>query len=209
MRPYRIFMLILVGSFLVTGNTWAHRVNVFAWAEGDIVYVECKFSGGKKVVGGNITVSDSSGVVLLTGRTNDQGEFSFKRPQPTDLKIILNAGMGHRAEWTLPADDGHAGHPADDSQAEKADARTKPISPEDPFDHQPAETQTAVYAGPSRAEIEAIVEKALDKKMKPVFEMLAESNAKGPGISDIIGGIGYIIGLVGIAAYFHNRKKKN
>jgi hypothetical protein len=98
----------------VTGNALAHRVNVFAWAEGDIVYVECKFSGGKKITGGSIIVSDPSGVELLTGRTNDQGEFSFKRPQPTELKIILQAGMGHRAEWTLPVDDGHAAHPADD-----------------------------------------------------------------------------------------------
>jgi nickel transport protein len=209
MRPYRIFMLILVGSFLVTGNTWAHRVNVFAWAEGDIVYVEGKFSGGKNIAGGTITVTDSSGVVLLTGRTNEQGEFSFKRPQLTDLKIILNAGMGHRAQWVLPADDGHAGHPADDVQVEKANARSKPISPDDPINHQHAQTQTAVYAGPSRAEIEAIVEKALDKKMKPVFKMLAESNPKGPGFGDVLGGIGYIIGLVGIAAYFHNRRKKN
>jgi nickel transport protein len=196
-------------SFLVTSNAWAHRVNVFAWAEGDIVYVECKFSGGKKIVGGDIIVSDSSGVVLLTGRTDDWGKFSFKRPQPTELKITLNAGMGHRAEWTLPAVDGHSGLPADDSPAEKANAPGKPAGPDDQIDHRHRERQTAVYAGPNRAEIEAIVEKALDKKMKPVFEMLAASNAKGPGISDIVGGIGYIIGLVGIAAYFNNRRRKN
>ena len=208
MIPHRIIILVLLGSSLVTGNALAHRVNVFAWAEGDIVYVESKFSGGKKIVGGNIIVSDSSGVVLLTGRTNDQGEFFFKRPQPTELKIILQAGMGHRAEWTLPVNDGHAGHPPDDSRAEKANANSKLLSPDGQIDHQHTETQTAVYAGPSRAEIETIVEKALDKKMKPVLEMLAESNAKGPDLGDILGGIGYIIGLVGIAAYFHNRKKK-
>ena len=208
MRPYRIFTLTLLASFLVTGNAWAHRVNVFAWAEGDTVYVESKFSGGKKIMGGDIIVSDSNDVVLLTGQTNDQGEFSFKRPQPTELKIILQAGMGHRAEWTLPVDDGHADHSADDARAEKTNAHNKPISPDDPNGHQHTKTQAAVYAGPSRSEIEAIVEKALDKKMKPVLEMLAESNAKGPDIGDILGGIGYIIGLVGIGAYFHNRKKK-
>ena len=207
MRPYRIFTLTLLASFLVTGNAWAHRVNVFAWAEGDTVYVESKFSGGKKIMGGDIIVSDSSDVVLLTGRTNDQGEFSFKRPQSTELKIILQAGMGHRAEWTLPVDDGHADHSADDARAEKTYAHNKPISPDDPNGHQHTKTQAAVYAGPSRSEIEAIVEKALDKKMKPVLEMLAESNAKGPDLGDILGGIGYIIGLVGIGAYFHSRKK--
>lgn len=183
-----LFFWVTVISVQLAGSAIAHRVNVFAWADGDMVYVEGKFSGGKKIIAGKIIVTDSSGVEVLTGQTNDQGEFSFKRPQPTELKIILEAGMGHRAEWTLPVDDGHANHSADESQSE--------------------ETQTAVNAGVSRAEIEAIVEKALDKQMKPVLKMLAESRATGPGISDILGGIGYIIGLAGIAAYFHSRKKK-
>ena len=207
MKNIQTIVLVLLGSFLVTGTAIAHRVNVFAWAEGDTVYVESKFSGGKKIVGGKIIVTDSNGVEVLTGQTNDQGEFSFKRPQQTELKIILEAGMGHRAQWTLPVDDGQADHPADQSRSEKASAQNKLKNPDTPIDHQNSETQTAVYGGPSRAEIEAIVEKALDKKMKPVLEMLAESRAKGPGISDILGGIGYIIGLVGVAAYFHSHKK--
>jgi nickel transport protein len=57
------------------------------------------------------------------------------------------------------------------------------------------------------AEIEAVVEKALDKKLKPVLKMLAESADNGPTIRDIIGGIGYIIGLVGMAAYLRYRKR--
>jgi nickel transport protein len=208
-KKIRLFFWITAICLHLSGTAIAHRVNVFAWAEGDTVYVESKFSGGKKIMGGKIIVTDSSGVEVLTGQTNDKGEFSFKRPQQTELKIILEAGMGHRAQWTLPADDGQADHPADQSRSEKTSAQNKLKNPDDPIDHQNSETQTAVYGGPSRAEIEAIVEKALDKKMKPVLEMLAESRAKGPGISDILGGIGYIIGLVGVAAYFHKRKKKN
>jgi len=208
-KIFWLFFWVTVTSLQLAGSAVAHRVNVFAWAEGDLVYVECKFSGGKKITGGNIIVTDSSGVELLSGRTNDQGEFSFKRPQPTELKIILQAGMGHRAEWTLPMDDGHADHPADEASSQKAHAQNKLKSPDDRIDHQHKQTQTAVYTGPGRAEIEAIVEKAMDKKMRPVLEMLAESNAKGPDIGDILGGIGYIIGLVGIAAYFHNRRKNN
>ncbi|MGB5748783.1 MAG: hypothetical protein WBM69_17515, partial [Desulfobacterales bacterium] len=146
---------------------------------------------------------------VLTGHTDDQGEFSFKRPQPKELKIVLEAGMGHRAEWTLPIDDGHGDHSADESPSQRVLAPNEPkISDVQPYD-QLKETQIGDYAGPSRAEIEAIVEKALDKKMKPVLKMLAESHAKGPGIGDVLAGIGYIIGLVGIAAYFHSRKKKN
>ena len=198
-KSIRIFLWITAISFLLAGDAMAHRVNVFAWAEGDTVHVESKFSGGKQIAGGKIIVTDADGVEVLSGQTDDQGQFSFKRPQPAELKIILEAGMGHRAQWTLPVDE---------SRSEKARAQNKQKNPGGQNYHRNPETQTAVYTGPSRTEIEAIVEKALDKKMKPVLEMLAESRAEGPGIRDILGGIGYIIGLVGVAAYFHSRKKK-
>ena len=81
----------------------AHRVNLFAWVEGDTVYVESKFSGGRGVKAGKITVSDAAGPELLTGMTDENGAFSFKVPKKTDLKIVVEAGTGHRAEWTVAA----------------------------------------------------------------------------------------------------------
>ena len=81
----------------------AHRVVVFAWVEGDTVYVESKFSGGKRVKAGEIIVTDPQGNELLSGRTNENGEFSFKVPKKSELKIILLAGTGHRGEWTIAA----------------------------------------------------------------------------------------------------------
>jgi len=52
------------------------------------------------------------------------------------------------------------------------------------------------------------VEKALDKKLSPILKRLAESETRGPGLSEIFGGIGYIFGLAGVAAYVQSRKKK-
>ena len=96
--------------FLVVCLLWfriepadAHLVNLFAWVEGDTVYVQSKFSGGRHVNKGKISVRDSRGTELLSGATDEKGEFSFKVPEKTDLKIILIAGTGHRAEWTITA----------------------------------------------------------------------------------------------------------
>jgi nickel transport protein len=56
---------------------------------------------------GKITVLDpKTDKVLLTGQTDEQGKFSFKMPaeaapQKMDLKIVIDAAMGHRAEWLL------------------------------------------------------------------------------------------------------------
>ena len=76
-------------------------MNIFAWVEGDTVLVECKYPDGSKVHEGVIRVFDSAGKELLNGKTNTKGEFSFKVPKQDDLKIVLEAGMGHRAEWPL------------------------------------------------------------------------------------------------------------
>jgi hypothetical protein len=99
-----VICLFLVGCLLFfrTEAVDAHRVNLFAWVEGDTVYVESKFSGGKTVKAGKIIVTDSQGTELLKGETNENGQFSFKIPKKTDLKIVLIAGAAHRAEWTIP-----------------------------------------------------------------------------------------------------------
>ena len=66
---------------------------------------------------------------------------------------------------------------------------------------QPAATATDLAA------IEAAVEKALDRKLAPLVQMLVDQGHRGPTLKDILGGIGYIIGLIGMAAYVHSRKK--
>ena len=100
-----IFFLCLGGCliFCRIELVYAHRVNLFAWVEGDTVYVESTFSGGQGVKAGQITVTDPQGTEILSGTTDENGKFSFKAPKKVELKIILLAGTGHRAEWTIAA----------------------------------------------------------------------------------------------------------
>jgi nickel transport protein len=72
-----------------------------------------------------------------------------------------------------------------------------------------AKSETIIEGELAREEIEHAVEKAVVKKLKPVMHMLSELNNPRPGISDILGGIGYIIGLVGMGAYYKARKNRN
>ncbi len=80
----------------------AHRAIIFAWVEGEKIFTESKFSGGRPVKQGDIIVYDLEGNQLLKGKTDDQGEFSFVIPKKTAMKIVLQAGMGHRGEWVIP-----------------------------------------------------------------------------------------------------------
>ena len=101
--------LVLVICALAT-PALAHRVVVFAHAEGNIIHTESKFMPNTPVEHGKIIVQDAkTGKQLLTGDTDAQGKFSFTIPaeaksQKMDLKIVIEAGMGHRGEWLLKAD---------------------------------------------------------------------------------------------------------
>ncbi|MGD9362169.1 MAG: hypothetical protein PVH85_25095, partial [Desulfobacterales bacterium] len=80
LKHYLAISLCLFVLTVAAQSASAHRVNVFAWVDGDTIHVESKFSGGKKVKTGKVVVMDPRSVELLSGFTNDQGEFSFKVP---------------------------------------------------------------------------------------------------------------------------------
>lgn len=201
-----LFFICIV--FLIIDSAFAHRVNVYAWVDGDMIYAESKFAGGKKVKSGKIVVTDLQGVELLSGLTNDEGKFSFKIPKRTDLKIVLIAGQGHQGEWTIRAaemEDLPSGT-ASDTVAEKA----RPPEQKAAVSKTSVKTGTAMPATDiNTKDLEAVIASVLDRKLKPITRMLADMQQGGPSVKDIFAGIGYIFGIVGVAAYIQNRKKKD
>ena len=189
---------------LSSGNALAHRVTVFAWVEGDTVLGEGKFSGGRKAQNSEIIVYDLNGKELLRTRTNKKGEFSFLIPAKTAMRLELIAGMGHKAEWTIPLED------IDDIATMKS-AREAGTPPTEPAKNTAPEQAAHPSASIDPTQLEAIVEKAvtkaLNQKITPLTGMVADLKQKGPTINEILGGIGYIFGLMGVAMYFSSRKK--
>ena len=172
------------------GSAFAHKVTIFAWVEGDTVFTQSKFSGGRRALNTPVVVFDKEGKQLLEGQTDENGEFSFKVPQMTDLKIVLKASMGHLAEWTIPVEE-LAGDEAPSSTPANVKQATANLSPESAA----IQTQTAIAEsatmGLTEKEIKKIVDAALDKKLQPITRMLADSMDCGPGLTEIIGGVGY------------------
>ena len=186
------FIFLFLTSIIITGSNipaLAHKVMIFAWVEGSTVFTESKFSGGKKAINAPVVIFDKDGKKLLEGKTDNKGEFSFKVPKLTDLRIVLNAAMGHKAEWTVPESEiREAGNILEKKSA---------VEPSGP-----------TTVGLSKEEVKKIVEDSLDKKLRPIVRMMTESKNNEPSITEIIGGVGYIFGLMGVAIYFKNRKKK-
>jgi nickel transport protein len=189
---------------------WAHKVTIFAWVEGDTVHTQSKFSGGKRAKNSTVVVYDKEGNLLLEGKTNENGEFSFKVPKKTDLKVALKASMGHLAEWTIPAQEIKAVADIIESSMPEAgiQAPSQGVAPS--VDAKTSgEPPVKTTAGLSRQEIKGLIDDSLERKLAPITNMLADSLDRGPTVRDVIGGIGYIFGLAGVALYFGKRRKKD
>jgi nickel transport protein len=189
-------------SLLFTSNTaFAHKFIMSAWVEGDRVFLEAAFSDGSSAKHARIEVFDnSSGDKLLEGETDESGEFSFKIPKKATLRVHGNAGMGHQGEEILAFEDIAEGFVEEDGAPAAAEIK--------PEAAQAANAPAPAVTGISKAELKKVVEAAVELKLRPIVRKLAtEGKSEGPSMQDILGGIGYIIGLVGLGTYFNYRRK--
>lgn len=196
-RRTLILTLIMVMGFIVleASISYAHKVQMFAYPEGDRIYVEGYFPDGRKAKNSKVTVYDTkTGKVVFEGTTDRDGKISFKAPETGELKIVLNAGLGHRAEYTIQA--GDTAGSEDTSRDESAH-----IS--DSSGNGNGEVSTAIDS----KELQIVVERAVGEAIRPLMRSVSEMKEKNQ-LSNIIGGIGYIFGLMGIALYFKSRSGK-
>ena len=176
----------------------AHRVNVFAWQEGDNISVEGKFAGGGPAKNSEVLVEGPSGKVIVQGKTDQKGAWTFVLPKETQekkLKIVLKAGEGHQATWDLELETDGTKLP-EKPMANKPEITQSVTSQDLSVDQRIA---SAVRAERARLEKEVI---------GPLRKQVAELQEPKVGWREIFGGIGWIIGLFGIGAYFKARRER-
>lgn len=220
------FFVALSVVLLLPISAAAHKMNVFAWVSGNEILGEVKFSGGRRAKHVSVEAQDAAThAVLLESKTNDKGEFKFvlsaeilaKKP---DLLIVASVGDGHRGDWLLKADEyagteGTATPAATDDISSVAPApssapeETRTAAESSP---QPAASrttqQTAATTGVDQQLLRRIVAEEVNKALNPVRRTLAENSKHTPTLQDILGGIGWIVGMAGIAAWVQSRWKK-
>lgn len=216
---------------------FAHRVNVYAWLDNDHVIVECNFGKDKPAKGAAVTIRDSdTKAELLKGKTNDSGVFSFTVPDVVrkghGLVIDVNAGEGHHNQWTMDASELYAAasltagfdQAAIDS-ARQPGGNSNNVHPQDPPASALKETasgadniplaQSAVqspeqqpYAYLTPEELRKIVHEAVESQIVPLRRQIAKQADGSPSITEIIGGLGWIMGIVGIILFYRARRNQ-
>lgn len=200
-----LFALALVS--ICAGPAFGHAINIYAWLENDQILVQCDFGRDRPAINAAITVFDSTDrQKLLTGATNAEGRFTFTVPptvrQGRGLLIEVNAGQGHRGEWSMDASELYAAASLTAGFDEAAINSGQPGHA-----HVELRPTAPLPAGAVTPEqVRSIVQEAMELKLAPVRQELARQASSAPSLAEIIGGIGWIIGLVGIALYFKSRR---
>ena len=197
--PCLIFPLLVI--FASASYTFAHRVVLFTYVQGDRVFTESYFSDGRRCQNSRIEVFDSFDNKLLEGKTDNNGEFPFNPPKRADLRIVLTTGTGHRDEYILPAGE---------LQAEGNVGTFDPRQGKEMVFQGEKEGEKGMPASQlSRVEMEQIrtvVEEALDEKLRPIVRHLAKRRNEGISFIQVMGGIGFIFGIMGIILYVRSRR---
>lgn len=187
---------VLLGLVLVlAGTAQAHRISVYAYVEDGQIKGEGYMPGGGKVSNQKVQVLETGGKVLAETNTNPDGAFSLPLPKAKPpLTLVLVAGAGHKATYELKAADlGVAPAPASAAAGEQqAASAAKPAA-------QPV-------AAPQ--DLAPQIKKAVEQAVAPMRAQLAEMALRSneASLKDIVGGLGWIVGLLGLAAYFKARK---
>lgn len=209
-----LWMLLVI---MASPPAYAHKVMVFGYVEGEQVHLEGYFADGKKTENSLIEVFDQDGRKLLEGKTDEQGVFTFPAPGVPEIKVVLTASMGHRAECSVELEKkspSRKAAPAEpDVTAKKAVKET--VADVKSVKAQPAKAPAAgrknESASPAAAAVDedrirTIISEELDRKLAPLHREVAMLEEKKTSFTDIIGGIGYIAGVMGIIMYFKMRK---
>ena len=100
--------LVLTAAAVLTccaESALAHKLGCFAGVEGEKVAGYAWLGGGARAANAPFRVLAPDGAVLHEGRTNDEGEFFFVPARVCDHRIIVEAGEGHVARFTVPAEE--------------------------------------------------------------------------------------------------------
>lgn len=216
MKAIRIGIIALV-SFVwacLPGAVWGHAIYVFASGEGNVIKGKVYLRGGEGIPDVDVRAITPDGKAVTQTRTDAAGQFQLTVPFRCDYVIEATLADGHQATWKVAAEElsrdlpapGLSGQevPPEHTQpqpeqkqhdtAEEASLREGHMAPATAPGHEPDTAQlTAELAG-------------LRSQVVQLRQEWQEFQSRSQ-LRDILGGVGYILGITGLIFYFLGKKR--
>jgi nickel transport protein len=178
--------------FLVCTEAYGHRLSLFAAVEGRAVKGHLHFADETPAKEVLITVTGQESRNEIQVATDEQGEFSFEPALWEDYLLEARTQDGHYARFTVYAGELPSALSAPGSAAAGDDGREP---------HKDAGSRAQA------SEIERLVEDSVSRQIAPLRRDIAIYR-ETIRIQDIVGGIGYIVGLAGLWALWKARTRQ-
>lgn len=174
----------------------AHRLKAFATVVGASIEGKAYFVGGGPAENVAATLVDKSSKVIAETRTDTEGRFVLTAPVRADVTVVIDATDGHLARFEIAASrlpDLLPAVPEGGSGVALAAATGPP----------------SVTSPPTRSTASADqIAAAVARQIEPLAEQL-DSLEASIRLRDVLGGVGYIIGIFGLVAFMKVRRDKS
>lgn len=182
---------LMLGLLPTPTHALAHRVDVSARIVAGEVLVKACYHDGLPVREADVTVRDSADKVLAEGTTDAHGRFSVRlTPIPAEVRVVVDTGDGHRGTTTAVRED----QPAAAGATAEHDHAPHHVSPPG---HGDAHEMNAALVH-IESELHEIAHE---------LEHLRQQQS-GASFERGLAGVGFILGLTGVAAYCLARRAK-
>ncbi len=184
-RLFSIISILLIVLSL-SGTCFAHKITLFGYVDQGMVKTEAKFSGGRAAMHCQLSMVTEF-EPLFIGETDDNGMLDFPIPEDKNgFDLIVTCGDGHRGTWRIESDE------------------LRGTISDQNHEHSHPEANTSM---PVTDDLRVMIREELDAELAPIKRQLAELRQDSVSLADIMGGLGYFLGLAGLASYMRFRKE--
>jgi nickel transport protein len=178
------------------GDADAHKLLVFASPEGAQIKGSAYFARGGPLSGASVRILGPEGATLGQTTTDEKGEFSYTAEMRISHTVVVEAPGGHAARYVVDAEELPSELPAPsdvESGSESPKERTAAANVS-------SSAESGVEGNLSREEVRNLVEEVVSREVRPLRQDLRHYQEE-IRFGDILGGIGYIVGVSGCVFY--------
>ena len=208
-------VLLALSLSVVAAPAWSHKLKVFATAEGTRLVGYAYFIPGGRPRQIKVTVTDADGKVLAATATDDEGHFQIEAKRRVDHHITVGGGDGHVATYTIRAEElPDSLSPSPPIPLSQGEGRERlPLSSSTPLPQvsqasNPSSIAAVSPAVPaSNTDWRIFIDQSIARQIRPLREQIDAYQEK-IWWHDVLGGIGYILGLGGLAFGLAERRRQ-
>jgi nickel transport protein len=195
---------IILSTVLFPTALFAHGMDVFATVHGKTIQGKASYHDGTAAKDCDVKAFNSTGDELGRTKTDDDGKFSIEAKYRCEYRILVDAADGHGGDYVVPA----AALPNDLPTRDQATAT------ESAHDHEESEHgHTHGHAVDENCPGTAVDIKEIEELHSAIDSLQEQLNRheNRTRFRDILGGIGFIVGIFGAAygCYYRGLVQKN